>query len=204
MELVMDKELVIATGNAGKVREIGDIFTGMPLCLLTMGEVLDPVPVIEETGSTFAENARIKVDMVFRQSGRWTLGDDSGLAVDALDGAPGIRSARFAGDSTDMEENKHKLLDDLSGVPVAKRTARFICAIALRIANNCLIEAQGVCEGAIINAPRGSGGFGYDPLFVPEGFDRTFAELSTAEKHHISHRGRALRKMKELLDGYLD
>ena len=200
----MVKELVIATGNAGKVREIGEIFTGMPLRLLTMSEVLDPVPVIEETGNTFAENARIKVDTVFSRSGRWSLGDDSGLAVDALDGAPGIRSARFAGNEADMEANKRKLLDVLSAVPAAKRTARFICAIALRMSNDLVIEAQGVCEGVIISAPRGSGGFGYDPLFIPEGCDRTFAELSAARKHHISHRGRALRKMKELLYGYLD
>lgn len=200
----MDKELVIATGNAGKVLEIGEIFTGMPLRLLTMSEVLAPEPVIEETGGTFAENARIKADTVFRESGRWSLGDDSGLAVDALDGAPGIRSARFAGEQANMEENKQKLLDALAGVPVAKRTARFICAIALRIDADCLIEVQGECEGVIITTPRGDGGFGYDPLFIPEGFDRTFAELSAEEKHAVSHRGRALRKMKELLNDYLD
>jgi XTP/dITP diphosphohydrolase len=198
----MNRQLIIATGNSGKVREIGEIFGDLSLHLLTMCEVLDPVPEIIEDGQSFAGNARIKADVVYRKAGIWSLGDDSGLVVDALDGAPGIKSARYAGDQADMEANKKKLLDALAGVAPELRTARFICALALRIDAVTLLTAEGVCEGRIIDAPRGSGGFGYDPLFIPEGFDQTFAQLPAAEKHEISHRGRALRKMKGLLHDY--
>ncbi len=198
----MNRHLIIATGNSGKVREIGEIFGDLPLHLLTMSEAIDPVPEIIEDGQSFAENARIKAEVVYRQTGIWSLGDDSGLVVDALDGAPGIRSARYAGELADMEANKKKLLDALGGVAPALRTARFICAIALRIDATTLLAVEGACEGRIIDTPRGSGGFGYDPLFIPEGFDQTFAQLPAAKKHEISHRGRALRKMKEFLHDY--
>ena len=199
----MKTRLIVATGNAGKLREIGAIFGDFPLQLLTMKDFWNPLPAIEESGSTFAENAGIKADWVFKRTGLWSLGDDSGLSVDALGGAPGIRSARFAGDQSDMEENKRKLLDELAGVPPSRRTARFVCAMALRIDAETLLETEGICEGTIIDTPRGSGGFGYDPLFVPGGSDRTFAELGGSEKHAISHRGRALRNLKERLREYI-
>jgi len=199
----MHKKIIIATGNNGKLNEIREIFEGMELHLQTMREFWNPLPHIEENGTTFAENAQIKADWVFGKTGIWSLGDDSGLAVDALDGAPGIRSARFAGENADMDANKAKLLSDLADTAPAQRTARFICALALRIDATTLLTAEGACEGAIISTPRGEGGFGYDPLFIPEGFDRTFGELTSIEKHRISHRGRALRKIKELLHEYI-
>lgn len=199
----MFKKVIIATGNSGKLGEIREIFEDLPLQLQTMREFWDPLPHIEENGTTFAENARIKADWVFGQTGIWSLGDDSGLVVDALGGAPGIRSARFAGDGADMEANKAKLLNDLAGTAPEQRTARFICSVALRIDASTLLTSDGVCEGKIISTPRGDGGFGYDPLFVPRGFAATFAELTSAEKHGISHRGRALRKLKELLNEYI-
>ncbi|MBN1757081.1 MAG: RdgB/HAM1 family non-canonical purine NTP pyrophosphatase [Chitinispirillaceae bacterium] len=199
----MDQQLIIATGNAGKVREIGEIFSEMSLRLLPMSAVLDPVPEIVEDGATFSENARIKAGVIFRATGIWTLGDDSGLAVDALGGAPGIHSARYAGEQADMEANKRKLLEDLADTPESERTARFICTIAVYINPTTVLETEGACEGKIIDHPRGDSGFGYDPLFVPEGYTRTFAQLTASEKHRISHRGRALRKMKELLHEYI-
>ena len=198
----MQRQIVVATGNSGKFNEICEIFVGLPFCLLPMGNYWNPLPRIEENGTTFRENARIKADWVFEHSSLWALADDSGLIVDALGGAPGVRSARYAGTHADAAANNTKLLSELYNVVAPDRTARFACSVVLRIDEATLLYADGYCEGRIIETPRGSAGFGYDPLFIPEGFDRTFAELTGEEKHGISHRGKALKSLKEQLDGY--
>ncbi|MBN1306487.1 MAG: RdgB/HAM1 family non-canonical purine NTP pyrophosphatase [Chitinispirillaceae bacterium] len=199
----MRRRIIVATANSGKLREIVDLFADVPCQLLSMRECWNPLPSIEENGSTFFENACIKANWVFRRSAEWALADDSGLMVDALDGGPGVKSARFAGEQGNGEANNIKLLKALENVACRLRTARFVCSAVLRIDENTLLHADGYCEGLIIDKPRGSGGFGYDPLFVPEGFNRTFAELTSEEKHSISHRGKALKALKEQLYDYL-
>jgi len=151
-------------------------------------------PEVDETGATFRENAVLKAEAASRHFGPdvEVMADDSGLEVDALDGAPGVRSARFAGEKATDRENLELLLARLKGVPADKRTARFRCVIALARGGQLLKTFDGVCEGRIGEIPHGSGGFGYDPVFIPEGATRTFAELSSEEKHRISHRARAL------------
>mgnify|MGYP006283880589 FL=1 len=157
---------------------------------------------VEEDGSTFAENARKKATEYARATGLWTLADDSGLVVDALDGAPGVNSARFSGQraagadrKTIDRRNNEKLLSLLKDVPEAKRTARFVCSLCLARPRGVLIETQGTVEGRIATEPLGSGGFGYDPLFFVPSLGRTVAQVDDAQKNAISHRGNALRKL---------
>ncbi len=195
------ERIVVATGNLDKMEEIREIFDDMRIELLPMSHFWREAPVIEENGSTFTENASIKADFVYHHMSISTLADDSGLVVDILGGAPGVRSARYAGKQGDTAANNMKLLESLRGIPEKSRTARFVCAVVLRIDSFTTLIAEGFCEGKIVETPRGSGGFGYDPLFIPDGFDRTFAELTTEEKHEISHRGKALRALKEKLYG---
>jgi XTP/dITP diphosphohydrolase len=202
-EQTVQRRIIVATGNHGKFREISELFTDIPCRLIAMREYWKTDPPIEENGATFFENARIKADWVYHHSSLWSLADDSGLMVDALGGEPGVRSARYAGEQGNTEANNMKLLKALEGTVPSERKARFACSVVLRIDATTILHAQGYCEGRIIEAPRGSGGFGYDPLFVPEGFDRTFAELTGEEKHRISHRGKALRSLKEQLYGYI-
>lgn len=196
------QQIIVATGNRGKFREICEIFAGLPFRLRSMGDYWNPLPMIEENGSTFRENACIKADWVFHHSSLWALADDSGLIVDALGGAPGVRSARYAGMHADAAANNARLLRELRGIAAADRIARFACSVVLRLDEATLVCADGYCEGRIIETPRGRGGFGYDPLFIPRGFDRTFAELTKEDKHRISHRGKALKLLKERLNGY--
>jgi XTP/dITP diphosphohydrolase len=196
------QKIIVATGNNGKLQEIREILHGIPCSLVSMREYWKAVIDIEENGLTFLENARIKADWVYKHSFNWALADDSGLEVDALGGAPGVRSARFAGVHGDTPANNRKLLSLLHDVPSAKRTARFVCSIVLRISDTAVIETNGICRGTIIDTSCGSGGFGYDPLFVPDGFDKTFAELTNDEKHRISHRGKALLMLKEKLNDF--
>ena len=193
------REILVATGNAGKMREFREILRDLPLTLSSLADHFHPAPSIPETGNTFLENALIKARWVFERKKMWVLADDSGLEVDALNGEPGVRSARFAGEAADSEANNRKLLELLGPREPALRTARFKCVIVLLESAENYFSAEGVCEGAIALAPHGSGGFGYDPLFVPSGFDRTFAELGAAEKHAISHRGKALERVREHL-----
>lgn len=194
--------IILATANKGKLREMSEILRGLPVKLSSLADYWDPVPSIPETGSTFLENATQKAAWVLARKGdvpgaAWVLADDSGLEVDALDGRPGVKSARFAGDRVDTAANNNKLLELLAGVPAGGRTARFRCSAVLMTGDGTCFSAEGVCEGAIAFAPGGSGGFGYDPLFVPEGFSQTFAELGPAEKNAVSHRGKAFRKVRE-------
>jgi len=191
------KNIIIATGNAGKVKEFREMLAGLDISLTCLADRFDPLPDIEETGATFRENAKIKVDWVYDNvaGGVWALADDSGLEVDALNGAPGVLSARYSGDGANADRNNEKLLNDLRGVPDHLRTARFKCVLVLKTGVDTYITAEGSCEGRIIHKPAGGKGFGYDPLFVPDGFDRTFAQLDSEEKHRISHRGAALRSL---------
>ncbi|MGN0852696.1 MAG: RdgB/HAM1 family non-canonical purine NTP pyrophosphatase [Kiritimatiellia bacterium] len=184
------KKLVVATHNANKIREIGQI--------LPDWEVVGEDSRAEETEKTFAGNALIKARAVAgRNVGAWVLADDSGLEVDALGGAPGVRSARYAGENGNTSANNALLLKNLRGV--SDRAARFSCAIALIDPQGVEHVVEGRCSGRIQEAPTGAGGFGYDPLFVPEGFDRSFAELAPEEKNSISHRGRALAQIRAIL-----
>lgn len=185
-------ELLVATGNAGKVRELSDLLAGLPLRLRLLSE-FEGVPEAEETGETFAENAALKALHYSSRTGLLTLSDDSGLAVDALGGAPGVYSARYAGARATYAERMAKLLAEVEAAGGADRRARFVCVIALADpAAGTLETFEGVCEGRIADAPRGAGGFGYDPVFVPDGHDQTFGELPDEVKRSVSHRARAL------------
>ena len=182
--------LVLATHNPAKVREISE--------MLPRFEVSGEDSAAEETAATFAGNALIKARAVAaRHAGSWVLADDSGLVVNALGGAPGVRSARYAGRDGDTPANNALLLKNLEGV--ADRSAAFVCAMALIAPDGAEHVVEGRCEGRILTAPRGKGGFGYDPLFVPEGGELTFAELPAEEKNRISHRARALAQARKFL-----
>jgi XTP/dITP diphosphohydrolase len=184
---------VLATGNPDKRAEIAAILAGV----LGPGVVLEAVDTgAEETGTTLEENARIKAVAACSATGRAAIADDTGLEVDALGGAPGVHSARFAGPGASYAANVAKLLRELDGVEPARRRARFATVALARYPDGREIVARGVVEGAITTEARGVGGFGYDPVFAPdEGGGRTFAEMSAADKHRISHRGRAFRAL---------
>jgi XTP/dITP diphosphohydrolase len=186
------KELLVATNNAGKVRELSQLLSDFPLSLRLLGEFSDIVEA-EETGETFAENASIKALHYSAHTRLLTLSDDSGLVVDALGGTPGVRSARYAGREATYAERMSKLLGELDATGDSERRARFVCVIAVADPSaGTLHTFEGACEGRIARAPRGTGGFGYDPLFIPDGRDRTFGELPADVKHSLSHRARAL------------
>jgi XTP/dITP diphosphohydrolase len=191
------REIIVATGNRGKLREITELLSGLPVKLSSLADHWFPVPSIPETGDTFLANALQKASWVFERKGMWVLADDSGLEVDALGGRPGVRSARFAGENCDPAANNTKLLELLADVPPERRTARFKCVTVLVCTAESYFHSEGVCEGSITLAPRGTGGFGYDPLFVPAGFSGTFGEMKQEDKHAISHRGRALQKIRD-------
>ncbi|GAB4568139.1 MAG: RdgB/HAM1 family non-canonical purine NTP pyrophosphatase [Anaerolineae bacterium] len=192
------KKLLIATHNAGKLREYRQLLADLPLQVVELAHVgiTEDVP---EDGDTFAENARAKALAYARMSGLWTWADDSGLEVDALNGEPGVMSARYGGPGASDEDRYRLLLQRLEGVPEHKRTARFRCVIALASPQGEVHLAEGVCEGRITTEPRGQGGFGYDPVFFVPELGRTMAELTAEEKNAISHRGRAAREAREVL-----
>ncbi len=187
-------ELIIGSNSTKKVQELLALLPGD---LVAVRSLLDfgPVPEVEETGSTFAENANLKASGYAKQCNAWVLADDSGLSVDALGGAPGVFSARFAGQPTNDQANNALLLQRLAEVPPAQRTAHYTCHLSLADpGGNIRLEATGVCHGAIGTQPAGTGGFGYDPLFIIPELHRTFAELGPMVKQVVSHRGRALRQ----------
>lgn len=191
--------LLVATTNRGKLEELSAMLAPLGFVLEGLG-AFPGVDVPEETGATFAENAILKARHYARATGRTTLADDSGLEVRALDGEPGVRSARYAGDDADDASNRTHLLARMGAT--RERQARFVCAVALVDAagDGAPLVATGTCEGHILTEPRGQGGFGYDSLFVPEAGDgRTFAELSRDEKRLISHRGHALAALAAIL-----
>jgi len=198
-----ERLIVLATGNRGKVVEVSPLLREMPVQLAILSDVVGAIP-IPEPFATFRENAVHKALVAAALSGSWALGEDSGLEVDALAGRPGVYSARLAGKGAPDEQRIRLLLDMLLGVPPERRTARFCCAVALASPGGVLGEWQGHCEGHITEAPRGDGGFGFDPVFEPLGLTRTTAEMSTNEKNAISHRGQALRRFAADLPGLLD
>lgn len=202
--------IVLATRNRDKLREIRQVLADLPVDVAGL-ELADDIAQPEETGQTFAQNARQKADYYAAATGRWCLADDSGLVVDALGGMPGVRSARYAAESRDPDTdrqaadkaNNQKLLSELKDVPQDKRTARFVCHLALSDGEAIILEATGVVEGRIAAAPRGQNGFGYDPVFIADQADRTMAELSAEQKNAISHRGQATRRFAGLLGDFL-
>jgi XTP/dITP diphosphohydrolase len=197
--------LLIATSNKGKVAEIAALLEGLNCRAIGLEDLPQVPPPVEETGTTFVENALIKADYYYAASGLFTIADDSGLEVDALDGRPGVYSARYGGDGVSGERQIAMLLEEMKDAPEEKRTARFVCVVALAgdISDGALVDAElrpriretfeGRCEGKIAYEPRGTGGFGYDPIFIDTELGRTFAEISPEEKSSRSHRGKALR-----------
>ncbi|WP_017726680.1 XTP/dITP diphosphatase [Halalkalibacterium ligniniphilum] len=188
------QEILIATKNKGKVAEFEAIFKDKGM---TVSSLLDypEVPEIEENGETFSENATIKAEAIAQRFKKPVLADDSGLMIDALDGRPGIFSARYAGLEKNDQKNNEKVLLELTGVPEEKRTARFHCAIAFARPNEETIVFEGQCEGYILQAPQGDGGFGYDPIFYLPNYQKSMAELTKEEKNKISHRAKALARL---------
>ncbi|HZW50936.1 MAG TPA: RdgB/HAM1 family non-canonical purine NTP pyrophosphatase [Rudaea sp.] len=195
-------KLVLASGNTGKLAELCEILADVDVELVAQSELR--ITDAEETGSTFVENAILKARHAARASGLPALGDDSGICVDALDGAPGLRSARYAGTHGDSAANIAKLLDALRDVPDARRTAHFHCSIVLlrKPDDPAPLIAEGRWHGSILHAPRGAGGFGYDPIFFDPQFGQSAAELDATTKNRISHRGLALAKLRELLSRF--
>ena len=192
--------LVLATLNPAKGRELVALLGAVPFEIRLLADV-PGARLPEETGATYADNALAKARTAAELTGALALGDDSGLEVDALDGAPGLYTARFGGPGLDDQGRRELLLERLRGVPPARRTARFRCVIALAGPARAEKVVEGVAEGVIAEAPRGSGGFGYDPVFFYPPLGRTFAELSDEEKARVSHRGLALAAARRLLTG---
>jgi XTP/dITP diphosphohydrolase len=192
------RHLLLATRNAHKTREFSEILGPEFVVRDLSGE--PEAPVVEETGSTFAENAILKAVAISKRFSGLVVGDDSGLEVDVLEGAPGIYSARYAGPAARDDENIKKLLSELRKFPDEPRyAARFRCVLALAQEGALLQTCEGAIEGAIVVAPRGKGGFGYDPVFQPDGFTETFAELGANAKNRVSHRARAIRELRAAL-----
>lgn len=194
----MLRQLLIATGNSGKVREFAVLFAKCGIELFSLKDFPNLLPVNED-GKTFQENALKKAVAASRQTGLCVIADDSGLCVDALDGKPGVISARFAGEGLGDEANNRKLLQELSGVPMELRTAAFHCVISLVTPDGVEQNFEGTLPGIILDHLSGSGGFGYDPLFMVPEYGRTLAEISIEVKNRISHRGRAAAELKAYL-----
>jgi len=192
----MDLELVIATRNRKKTEEIRRILGGMPVRLYTLDD-FPGSPEVEEDAGSFQGNAAKKAVAIARYAGKPAFSDDSGLEVYALHGAPGVLSARYAGEGADDRKNAERLISELKGIAEGRRGARFVCCIALAFPDGTVELFEGAVEGRIGEGPRGISGFGYDPVFYPEGHDRTFAEMSAGEKDALSHRGVALRKFRD-------
>jgi len=189
--------LVVATTNRGKLGEIAQLLAGAPVELLTLADYA-PIPAPEENGLTFADNARLKALYYANHTGDLTVAEDSGLEIDALDGAPGVESARFGGPDSTYPEKFALLYDALRSRKASGRTARFVCALALAKAGQVLFETRGTVEGEIAPEPRGDGGFGYDPIFLYPPFGCTLAEAGD-RKAAVSHRGEAFRKLRAYL-----
>lgn len=196
----MDKVIVAASRNKHKIEEIEAITKKFGMSIISRDEAGVPPVEIVEDGETFEENSFKKADEIMKLCGKITLADDSGLMVDYLGGAPGVYSARFAGEDGNDEKNNEKLLKLLDGVPAKGRTAKFVSVITMVYPDGTVLSARGECPGRIITVPTGDGGFGYDPLFVPEGYDKTFAQLTPEEKNAISHRAAALTELEKLLE----
>ncbi|WP_040207744.1 XTP/dITP diphosphatase [Neobacillus jeddahensis] len=197
------KEVIIATKNSGKAREFEHIFASRGIEVRTLLDYPE-IPEVEETGSTFEENAILKAEAVARALNKMVIGDDSGLIVDALEGRPGIYSARYAGEPKNDQKNTDKVLSELAGVPVEKRAARFYCALAVAIPGQETRTVSGTCEGLILEERHGTNGFGYDPVFYVPEKGMAMAELSSDEKNKISHRAHALVKLDLIVDSIVE
>jgi len=197
-------QLVLATRNAKKLAELDRLLAGAGLDVEILGSsVFSDLPEIEETGSTFAENSLIKARAVAAHTGLIAIADDSGLCVDALNGQPGIYSARWAGQGATDESNLDLVLEQIREVEPARRTAHFACAAALVLPSGEEYVVQGQVNGVLLTQRRGVGGFGYDPIFLPDGFDITTAEMTSDQKDAISHRGQAMRALVPLIRDYV-
>lgn len=195
-------EFLIGTKNLGKVKELETLLRNSPLRLRSLNDFPDAIEP-EETGATFAENAALKARSYALQTGIWTLADDSGLEVEALNDAPGVYSARYAGENATDAERMEKLLKELDKMADENRKARFVCAMAISDKTGAIkFAAEGVCDGKIAFEAKGANGFGYDPIFVPDGFTETFGELSGGIKQQISHRARASVKIIQHLQAF--
>lgn len=196
----MSSVIVAATKNRHKIQEIEAITQEFGMSIISRDEAGVPDIEIDEDGETFEENSYKKAFEIMKLCNNITIADDSGLEVDCLDGAPGVYSARFAGKDGDDEANNRKLTELIKDVPYEQRTGRFVSVITMVFPDGETISARGEVEGHLLTEKRGTSGFGYDPLFVPEGYDRTFGELGSEIKNSISHRSRALDRLRELLD----
>ena len=196
-------EVIVATRNKGKIREIREALKGLGLRICALSDFQD-VPEIEEDGKTFTENALKKARFYSKHFGKLAIADDSGLEVNALRGLPGIYSARYSGEGASGQENNQKLLREMQDVPISKRGARFKCIIAVVSPNGREAIAEGACKGRIGFKEKGKKGFGYDPLFILPNNGKTMAELSLEEKNRISHRGKALRKIRKIIPSFRD
>jgi len=196
-------ELVVATKNKKKLGEIKDILKSQGLKITSLADYRK-APRIIENGKTFKENAVKKAARIARFSGKLTLGEDSGLCVDALNGAPGVHSSRFSGKDKSDEKNNLKLLRLLAELPLSKRKAYYVCAVALADGNGLVAVVEGRCPGVIGFAAKGNSGFGYDPLFVIPKYKKTFAQLGLGIKHKMSHRYHALKKAKKIIRKYIE
>ena len=192
-------KLVLATNNEGKVREFARILEPLGIEVMTQKQAGVHVSP-EENGTTFAENARIKAMAVYEATGLPTVADDSGLCIDAMNGEPGVYSARYYGEDTPYEEKNRRIIESLNGVAEEKRTARFVAHITCVLSKDEILDCEGVCEGTIGHKPAGDGGFGYDPIFYVG--DKSFAELDGEAKDKVSHRGKALEKLYQKLTVY--
>lgn len=190
------KKIIIATKNKGKVREFHYLFQSMGFEVLSLLDIKD-APDIEESGTTFQENAILKAEGIANILNEIVIADDSGLSIDAIDGKPGVFSARYAGLHKSDLDNMNKVLLELNNIPMPDRTARFHCALALTIPSSRTLVVEGICEGLITNKPVGENGFGYDPIFFIKEAGKTMAELTKEEKNEISHRALALKKLEK-------
>lgn len=198
----MENKIIFATGNEGKMREAREILSDLGMEILSMKEAGVSMDIVED-GTTFEENARIKARAVQKATRALVLADDSGLAVDYLNGEPGVYSARYMGEDTSYVIKNKSIIDRLKGIEGSARSARFCCAIAAVFPDGSEAVTEGIIEGVIAESPSGEGGFGYDPIFYLPERGMTTAELSAEEKNAVSHRGNALRKMKPLIKDWL-
>ncbi|MFC0270214.1 XTP/dITP diphosphatase [Metabacillus herbersteinensis] len=195
------KEIIIATKNKGKVNEFKEMLNGSGYQVTSLLDYPDSVDV-EESGVTFVENAILKAEAISKHYRKITIADDSGLSIDYLNGAPGVFSARYAGEEKNDAANLSKVLTELKGVPEAKRSARFHCALAIASPEKETFTVEGICEGMITEKMEGENGFGYDPIFKPRGREVTMAQLPKEEKNTISHRADALKKLEKGIAQY--
>lgn len=193
------KQILIATKNEGKVAEFKALFEQYHTQVISLLDLPNEIEDVEETGDTFEENAQLKAEQISALLDVPVLADDSGLVIDALDGRPGVYSARYAGLAKNDQDNNNKVLQELKQIPMENRTARFVCVLAVARPGMETFFVKGTCEGKISYSEKGTNGFGYDPIFIPEGYSETMAEMNPDQKNQLSHRGRAITQLNEWL-----